>query len=147
MKKLIIALILLMSMAGCAEMSQFMKDQPLVSQIIVKDSVVAAIGLSTEDEAKRQEYAEKMVKVADGAIEALESGVAVTKEDVLAILDRELAKQDMEFFMKMIVQDVILVLNQIYPVDVPTVVIPEEHKEDIKNIFEYMKKGASIFIK
>lgn len=145
MKRMFLVLLITL-LPACANFSQFMNDQPIVAQIAVKDSVVLAIGLSTKDEGKRQEYAKKLVAASDGALAAIGGEQSLTKEKILEILDRELAKQDMEFFMKMVVQDVILVLDNIYPVEVPTVTIPEEYREDVKKVFEYMKKGASIFI-
>ena len=146
MKKLIFGLIALMTMAGCAEMSQFMKDQPEVSFILVKNTVVVPNILITDDPLKRKEYAEKLIKVADGAIAAIESETVLSKEKIIEIFNKELAKQDMDVLMKSAIQDLMVVLNMVYPVDIPTVIIPEEYRSQLIQVFGYIKSGASLFI-
>ena len=122
-----------------------MQDQPVVSYILVKDSTAGAIYLKTKDPVKQKEYANKLINVADDAIAAVNGGATLSQASLSDLLQSQLAKQDMDFFVKLILSDVIIVLDQIYPTTAPDIEIPEQYRADVVKVFEFMKKGAELF--
>lgn len=144
--KLLYSFTLIFLLTACAGMSQFLNDNQMVSRIALKDATILAIGKSSEDPVKRTENAAKLVSVVDSVVQGLEGESApISKEGLIALIREEMAKQNIELYMKIVLDDLIIVLDEIYTPEVPTVEIPAQYKADVIKALGYIKEGAAFF--
>lgn len=137
-----------LTIAGCAGFSQALKDNELVTRIAIKDTTILAIGESSKTDEGRQANAKKVANAADDVLKMLEKNTETTinKESIVDRFRQALGGKNMPLYYKIIIDDLIIILDSIYKVPVPTVEIPAIYAGDIKKVAGYIKDGTRLFI-
>lgn len=132
--------IALVVFSGCAELSKAINDNELLSRIAIKDTVIIALDKSKTP----KQSADKLVNAANQVTDLLEGAGGISKNLIIEKFRQALGK-DLSLGMRIVVDDLILILDEIYKPELPTAEIPEQYKSDLKRVMGYIKEGAKLY--
>lgn len=151
MKKLLLLFIIfsLPFINGCAEMSQTLKDNELLSRIAIKDTTIIAIGESSKTDEGRKKSAQRLSNAVDQLtdyLDAVPGTGAINKEVIMDRFRSALGGADMPLYYKVVLDDLALILDEMYKPSIPSVEIPVQYKDDVKKVLGYVKEGTKLFL-
>lgn len=139
---------IMLVIAGCAGLSEALKNNELVSRIAIKDTTIIAIGESSKTDEGRKANAQKIADAADQVTAILDggTGTAISKETIVDTFRRALGGQDMPLYYKVILDDLVIILDSMYKPTIPTVEIPSQYIDDVKKVIGFIKDGTKLFL-
>ena len=141
LSKHILILYTVLLIVGCAGLSEALNNNELISRIAIKDTVIVALDKSSN----QKDAAVKVTSAANQVIDLLEGSGGISKKLIIDTFRKSLGS-DLSLGMRIVVDDLILILDEIYKPELPTTDLPEQYKEDLRKVMEYVKEGARLYL-
>ena len=132
---------ILSTLIGCAGLSEALNNNELISRIAIKDTVIVALDKSSN----QKDAAVKVTSAANKVIDLLEGSGGISKKLIIDTFRKNLGS-DLSLGMRIVVDDLILILDEIYKPELPTTDLPEQYKADSRKVMEYLKEGARLYL-